>query len=675
MSLPSAPVRGWSLDELRYVTGLGRLVPFLGSGMSRPVCCTWADMITGLEGVAAGYVGFDRLLVESRASRVDDLDLTRRAARALEVIRLNGGVSGIAAAVRQALLTSEPQLPPASTKALARLPWPLVMTTNYDDLYAAAVHQRLLGERIGSRTRTSDVERRTPPVEVVGRSPIDCHRVLTSLRSPTVPLLWALQGFLPGQALIRTRHHTGEFETRSWRDYALIQGLQQGRLTELEHQVVVGHAEYRSVTMRSESFRRAFAEVCRSRSLLFLGSGLRDRYLLDLFSQVAELYGPSSQQHYAVMPKGEVDPQFLRRYFGIWVKEVSSTDEIPDLLNMVGDDDPRLAITSIWHSPSSRPDSTPTLKISSAPLRRTPQGACVVVSGGGSMNWPRLSQGIREYLVESGVLPSSVRGADHETIGRLFELLHARSFTWGLRSEAAQGRSPTVLVARARLDAQSSLGRRIRPLAPGGDADPTGESAGRLGRDLRLIKPVTEEALRVARDGGCSHVMATLLGTGSLTSLPPSFVLQEMVSAWNGANPGNLPMEIYVTDQAAITDLHSGRVDLGYLLSPRTHDDGAETPRRFWLEIVHAGGTERILEARDPVCGVRTLLSEYWLDQPDWLIDVWPRPCLGYRPWTLELVNAWEFETKLTMTLDHIGVFHGSTLQILGPMVDIPRPR
>jgi hypothetical protein len=41
--------RQYLLDELRYEYGEGRLVPFLGSGMSLHVCRGWADMIAQLE--------------------------------------------------------------------------------------------------------------------------------------------------------------------------------------------------------------------------------------------------------------------------------------------------------------------------------------------------------------------------------------------------------------------------------------------------------------------------------------------------------------------------------------------------------------------------------------------------------------------------------------------------
>ena len=87
----------------------------------------------------------------------------------------------------------------------------------------------------------------------------------------------------------------------------------------LHELLVIGHEEYRRVTYRAIHFRRAFAEVFRQRSLLFLGSGISETYLQELFGEVLELYGPSARPHYALMPKGKVDPDFMLSRFQIIV--------------------------------------------------------------------------------------------------------------------------------------------------------------------------------------------------------------------------------------------------------------------------------------------------------------------------------------------------------------------
>jgi len=152
--------------------------------------------------------------------------------------------------VRDALLESDPAPPPSSTATLARFHWPLVLTTNYDDFYVAAAQAEFLRTRIGVRRNTSEAERRTPAIEVVGRSPSDCHRVLSALRRSARPLVWTLQGFLPGRRSFRSppdKEHDSD-RTECWVDYVSVGvGCPGFSSTELERQLVVGHAEYGDV--------------------------------------------------------------------------------------------------------------------------------------------------------------------------------------------------------------------------------------------------------------------------------------------------------------------------------------------------------------------------------------------------------------------------------------------
>ena len=85
----------------------------------------------------------------------------------------------------------------------------------------------------------------------------------------------------------------------------------------LRQQLVVGHEEYRRVTYRDLHFCRAFAEMFRQRSLLFLGAGIQETYLQELFGEVLEYYGPSTRPHYAFIQKGEIDPDFMLARFQI----------------------------------------------------------------------------------------------------------------------------------------------------------------------------------------------------------------------------------------------------------------------------------------------------------------------------------------------------------------------
>jgi hypothetical protein len=106
------------------------------------------------------------------------------------------------------------------------------------------------------------------------------------------------------------------------------------------------------------------------RALLFLGSGLADRYLLDLFSQVIELYGPTSHPHFAIAVRGELDVEFLRRHFGIWVHEISTYDDLPDAITSLR---PRGSCRTLW-CPRPECSSAPRLSSNTSPpaARKSP---------------------------------------------------------------------------------------------------------------------------------------------------------------------------------------------------------------------------------------------------------------------------------------------------------------
>lgn len=123
------------LEEMRATRLTGRLVPFLGAGMSQKVCRDWNGMVEALEAAA----GIALQGGEGGQACSDDLRLIRRAEKALEA--LNHGGRSTTDSLRDALLEGEPAAAPPQTTALASASWPLVMTTNYDDLFLAAVHQ------------------------------------------------------------------------------------------------------------------------------------------------------------------------------------------------------------------------------------------------------------------------------------------------------------------------------------------------------------------------------------------------------------------------------------------------------------------------------------------------------------------------------------------------------
>jgi hypothetical protein len=174
-----------------------------------------------------------------------------------------------------------------------------------------------------------------------------------------------------------------------------------------------------------------------------------------------------------------------------------------------------------------------------------------------------------------------------------------------------------------------------------------------------------QEVLGVAATAGHSSIVSTLLSTGSLRAFPSSFALQEMIRAWAGDAGAAMSLEIRTTDAQVLTDMRAGRLDLGYLLSRSGSALDDSSAMRFWLEIAERSGrTQRVLELAESADPVRTFLDEHWLGRRPWLVDVWPAPCLEWAPWTLDSVKAWESQTGEAMSLERLGVLHGSTLRV-----------
>jgi hypothetical protein len=136
--------------------------------------------------------------------------------------------------------------------------------------------------------------------------------LLRSLDENHPPLLWALQGFLGGQA-------------KSPEPVA-------GHHATLLDEVVVGHQQYQQAINDQLHFRRAFAEVFRRRSLLFMGSGLQEDYLVNLFSEIVHHHGLGALPHFALVSsedKKGIDTWFLEVRLGIVPVDYGSHDDLP----------------------------------------------------------------------------------------------------------------------------------------------------------------------------------------------------------------------------------------------------------------------------------------------------------------------------------------------------------
>jgi|GEM_PF-1488596 len=324
----------------------GRLVPFLGAGMSVPACPGWEQFIIGLERQAFGRKQI------SRAGHNASDELIRRANNAVRHLRLRGE-NVFHDAIKQALKDKTSDQIPAQTQALAKIYWPLTLTSNYDDFY--------------NRAWKAEQSASSAALQVLGRAPKDCRLVLASLHSSHPPILWALQGYVgslsgPGLRELRRASKLNRLsQANSWNSMmkAIVQDRKMGesikksaenyKRKELQRQLVVGHEEYRRVAFTAPQFRRAFAEVFRSRSFLFLGSGLSEQYFLNLFGEALEIYGRSPFPHYALVKKGSTDPEFLRSRLNTFVFEYDDHGKLPAILHELHQTvENRSALTRTW---------------------------------------------------------------------------------------------------------------------------------------------------------------------------------------------------------------------------------------------------------------------------------------------------------------------------------------
>jgi hypothetical protein len=550
-------------------------VPFTGGGISVPRCRSWADFVAGLEREAD--------IGESTAPDVPPQELIRRANRAVRVLRAREPAA-FARHVRAALIGEEHGLP-AQTRALARLRWPLVLTTNYDDLFVAATHEH------------------NAPVEVVGRSPVDCRRVLASLHAPSPPLLWALQGYIGGI------HVSTDHEHR------------------LSAELVVGHEEYRRVTYREVHFRRAFAEVFRTRSLLFVGSGLQETYLLELFSEVLEMYGPSARPNYALIRKGEVDADFLALRYETAVVEYDDHDDVPALLEELAD-----TVESAHLRPARwsfavrsadgqvRQAQPPELEIIAGALPGMLEKLeCIAVSAGGETGYAfsgPIQQLLRHVLPKQPQMLTPINDS-----GRV----------------ARFGAQP-VFAVRARAE---------------GDL-----------YDLTVIGAAMTELLDAVAAAGFVRVYIQLLAAGGKETdsandwarqpFPARFSFAEMVRAfggWRSANPqSRLQVRICLVDPTVLAEVVSGRLDVPELLS-------SHQAIRFWVEIDRDGDLSWNLMDVAPSTTAGEIAAQLEVPLEGWEVEVIPSARLG-------IGNARALADARDDVLTALGVVPGSTLRL-----------
>ena len=257
----------------------GRLVPFIGAGMSRKKLAGWEGFVQYLE-------------KEACQSPEPSHHIEVRAQRAIAALRNSKDEKEFRNILTEALKGEEFHKGlPEQTQALAEIYWPLTVSTNYDHLFYCACR--------------SVFEDRLPP-KILGRGADDCKQVMSALVSPfDRETIWHIQGFLGEDCPVCHAPPVGD----------------ASHLERLRRELVFGHSEYRRAANTAVHFRRCFGEVFASRSFLFLGSSLSEEYFWNLFGETLELCGPSPMPHFAFLPKEDkdVDVRFLAEEMNIAV--------------------------------------------------------------------------------------------------------------------------------------------------------------------------------------------------------------------------------------------------------------------------------------------------------------------------------------------------------------------
>jgi hypothetical protein len=557
---------GFEFDGIlpRLVTAYaaGRLAPFTGVGMSRPHCADWPGLIRGLES-ASQVDGLPPLTPDTKPEM-----LIQRANRAVRMLR-SRSASEFEAALREALFVRRDSVP-EQTVALARIWWPLVVSTNYDNFYVQA-----FAREFGPRG-----------LAVVGRGSEDCQRVLTSFTTAGRSLLWAIQGHL-GAPWAVSEH---EDDRR------------------LSSELVIDHAEYRRVTYREPHFRRAFAEVFRHRSFLFLGSGLRESYLQELFGEVLELYGPSTHTHFAILPRGDVDPQFMYSRFQIAVVEYERTpehNEVPNYLAQlrVALEDAQAAPTSwSWGRAVARGDpgqeGRTDFEVVRGPLpRKWVEGECLCVSAGGKL--------ASDYFhVSDEIKPTLIDWCNEPPQSKPPPLSSPRMLSkWVGEYE---GKHAFAVRARRENDDTKDLSQ-VRRAA------------------LKLFEAATPRHaclhMQLLASGGKDNVKDPTQPRHSIRVFPARFAFVEMVRAWGewrrAHRTSGCRLVLHIVDPSVYREIQSGRIDVLELLLC--------VDLRFAAEIIDGGVlVERRQFKKHEETPLDEIVSELNLSAPHWTFEVSP---------------------------------------------------
>ena len=584
------------LMQLCTIYDRGRLVPVLGSGMSLPTCVGWPQFVANLEAAA-------EMRSTNGPAEPSSAELIRRADKAMQYLRLGGG--DLAAHVRAAVYADEPgDALPSQMAPLAELFWPLVCTTNYDDIYLQMKARTCVDRRRVVKGSTPEL-----PL-VLGRNARDCRRLLQHIRFPMGGVVWALQGFL--EPRLKMLPPAMEVSMRE-----LVPNI-----TELESEIVVGHREYRRVANREPHFRRCFAEVFRRSSMFFLGSGLAEPYFLTLFDEIIELTGPPENPHFAIVQEGDVDPDFMRRRYHIECmtyerdKHICVEEALMSFRDLVCGE--RVRQTSWGGSIKSR-----------FWVKREKRDDFVVT---------------RSYLPEPTELPSEEAvaiscGRSDDTMATFSDDM-GRKYNLGSSTTTQRWLGEGNMVARFdRLNRRCVYGIAAR------------ESEDR--RTPGVVGSAFERALDELNGCGYELVHVQLLAAGPKREFLPWISLVQMARAygvWRRRSADNrLVVSVHVVDPSVIAPLRGGYLDLAEHLE--------ETPLYVGIET---GSAEGVFEWHgqyvDPTTKVQDLLAGLPSCDQRPLLEVYP-------PWSGSGRGRKEpLATVKNETVENFGLVSGSTL-------------